>query len=829
MVGLVLVSHSRSLALATQELVRTMTGPALPLAIAAGVGENHAELGTDAVEISEAIRSVQSPDGVLVLMDMGSAILSSETALEFLDEKERANVRFCPAPFVEGAVAAGVTANLGASLAEVGAEAVGSLQQKGSALGSETVPVPAKTNGQAASPAHFLRLTIRNVHGLHARPAARLIGGVKAYQAEISARNATNRRGPVPLKSLSGLASLEILQNHDVEFSASGPDADAALDKIREMARQNFGDPPGSGEVPSKIDHDAAVRGKTAGLVPISGGLALGPVFHQDAAVIEVPRHAAENVEAEIARLREAVAGTERQLEARRAQIAARAGAENGGIYEAQILALQDPELIDAAVRTIADDQQNAALAWSEASRAVEERYAALRDPYLRERAADIADVGRQVLAKLTGATAAAPGPVEPSVIIADDLTPGQVSTLDRERTLGVILRDGGPTAHAAILLKALGLPAVVQARSALAAVARSPQVVALDGTTGKIWLDPDPETLRDLQSRLDRQREGERREREATLQPGATADGHRIEIFANIGSAAEAARARESGAEGVGLLRTEFLFLERESAPTEEEQVEVLSEIGSAFGQAPVIVRTLDIGGDKEVSYLPRAAEANPFLGVRALRLCFARGELFAAQLRAILRAGLGHDFRIMFPMVADAADLDRARACLDQAHIGLKEAGIAHAWPIPTGIMIEIPSAALQAERLAAQADFFSIGTNDLTQYTLAADRGNPELAPYQDSLHPAVLRLIDQVVRGAQTRQRPVAVCGEAASDAAASLVLIGLGVTELSVAASQIPRLKASLRRQTLPALRKLAARALDCASASEVRALVESQR
>jgi phosphocarrier protein FPr len=831
MVGLVLVSHSRSLALATQELVRTMTGPALPLAVAAGVGENHAELGTDAVEISEAIRSVQSPDGVVVLMDMGSAILSSETALEFLDEHERVNVRFCPAPFVEGAVAAGVTAGLGASLGEVCAEAVGSLKQKGSALGgSETVPLPAKTNGNghAAPPAHFLRLTVRNAHGLHARPAARLIGGVKRFQAEISARNATNRRGPVPLKSLSGLASLEILQNHDVEFSAAGPDADVALDKIREMARQNFGDPPVNGKAPSNGHHAAPATGKTSGPVPISGGLAIGPAFQAQTAAIEVPRHPAEDVDAEIARLREAVDDTVRQLEARRVQIGARAGAENGGIYEAQILALQDPELTDAAARTISDEHQNAAQAWSEASLCVEERYASLRDPYLRERAADIADVGRQVLARLTGATTAAPVPAEPSVIIADDLTPGQVSALDRERTLGVILLDGGPTAHASILLKALGFPAVVQARSALAgAGARQPQVVALDGTTGKIWLDPDPGTLGRLQAQLDQQREREREEHESTLQPGATADGRRIEIFANIGSAAEAARARDSGAEGVGLLRTEFLFLERDSAPTEEEQVEVLSEIAAAFAGKPVIVRTLDIGGDKDVPYLHRAAEANPFLGVRALRLCFEREELFATQLRAILRAGLGHDLRIMFPMVADAADLDRARACLDRAHAGLEQAGIAHAWPIQAGIMIEIPAAALQAERLAASADFFSIGTNDLTQYTLAADRGNPELAPYQDSLHPAVLRLIEQVVRGAQTHHRPVAVCGEAASDAAASLVLVGLGVTELSVAASQIPRLKASLRRQSFPALQDLAARALACASAAEVRVLAES--
>jgi phosphoenolpyruvate-protein kinase (PTS system EI component) len=273
-----------------------------------------------------------------------------------------------------------------------------------------------------------------------------------------------------------------------------------------------------------------------------------------------------------------------------------------------------------------------------------------------------------------------------------------------------------------------------------------------------------------------------------------------------------------------VGLLRTEFLFLERHSAPTEEEQFRALSTIAEKMNGKPLVVRTLDVGGDKELAYLEMPPEGNPFLGVRALRLCFSHGDLFTTHLRAILRAGHGRDLRIMFPMVATITDLDRATACLEQVHRELDAQHVPHLWPVKMGIMIEIPSAALQAETLARQADFFSIGTNDLTQYTLAADRGNSELATYQDALHPAVLRLIELVVTGARKHNRPVAVCGEAASDERAAAVFVGLGVRELSVTGAKIPHIKASLRRQSLANLRVLAHSALHCHTAAEVRAL-----
>jgi len=838
MVGIVLVSHSRSLALSVQELVRSMTGPGLPLAIAAGAGENRQELGTDAVEIAEAIVAVKSPEGVLVLMDMGSAILSSETALDLLDEKLRENVRFCAAPFVEGAVASGVTANLGASLDEVCAEALAALQQKQAALSSsppavedKPIPASAESNGRApVGEGRRVRLTVRNLHGLHARPAARLIGETRSFPCELTVRNLTNHRGPVSLRSLSSLAWLEILRDHEIEVTARGDDAAAALEKISRLVESGLGDalPPArdghrAGRQPRATAPPA--RKAAAGPVSVCGGLAIGPTVYFQSTTLRIPQEQAADVAVEINRLETAVATAQRTLETRRQEMSGRVGAANAGIYEAQILALQDPELSAAAVELVRKEKLNAVLAWDRVNRRLVARYDSLQDPYLRARASDLEDVGRQVLELLTTRGAMSLALAEPSVLIAETLTPFQISALPQKLVLGVILLDGGPTAHASILLRALGIPTLVQARSVLAAedLQRS-RMIAFDGDTGRIWLNPDDNFVVKLRRYQAEQIQRHREESEASSLPAETLDGHRIEIFANIGGVAEVEAAMAAGAEGVGLLRTEFLFLERDSAPTEDEQCRALLDIAEKMNGKPLIARTLDIGGDKELPYLQRAREENPFLGVRALRLCFSHEELFYTQLRAILRAGLDRDFRIMFPMVANLTDLDRALASLEQVHRDLKAEDVPHLWPVKTGIMIEIPSAALLAEALARRADFFSIGTNDLTQYTLAADRGNPELASYQDALHPAVLRLIEMVVKGARKHGRLVAVCGEAASDERAAAVFIGLGAHKLSLASSKIPRLKASLRGQSLAHLQQLAHSALHCHTAAEVRAL-----
>ncbi|MGC3988262.1 MAG: phosphoenolpyruvate--protein phosphotransferase [Chthoniobacteraceae bacterium] len=819
MVGLVIVSHSRPLAVAVQNLVRAMTGDGLPLAIAAGAGDDRTDLGTDAVEIMQAIQSVMSEEGVLVLMDMGSAILSAETALDFLEEAQRAKVRICSAPLVEGAVSAGVTANLGQSLDDVAQEAMQALRLKSQHLHAGSPPAPAAAPAPKAG-GDSITVSIRNPHGLHARPAARFMKECGHFQAEIAVENLTRHRGPVPAKSMVALASLEILHGHEVRISAKGPDAAAALKALQALADDQFGEasPVAPEPVLSVVNKD----GKPAA-IPVATGIAIGPVHVMTKAAFDVPQNKVENVEAETAHLKAALASARVTLlnEARR--IKDRADVPTAEIFEAQALVLDDPDLLSRAFASIAQDKLNAALAWDLSLKKLEEQYRNFTDEYLRQRAADVVDAGGRVLSELG---LQAKGEVIPKdcVLVAEDLLPAEVTQLSAGRVAGVMLLDGGRTSHSSILLRMLGIPAIAQGRAFFNAE-QPPRVLAFNGGTGELWADPAPEKLTELRRIQKAQLEEHAREIKFASEPAVTLEGHRVEVFANVTTEEEARAALQAGAEGVGLLRTEFLFLERPSPPDEEEQYRAVRPVVEAMNGKTVVVRTLDAGGDKELGYLGLPREANPFLGVRGLRVCLRQPGLFHTQLRALLRAGSKRDLQLLFPMLAEPAEFRAAREAVQAAHDELRRQGIPHAWPVKLGAMIEIPSAALLAEPLAELADFFSIGTNDLTQYTLAADRGNPQLGNFQDALHPAVLLLIQRLVEAAHRKGKSVAVCGEAAADPHTALVLAGLGVDELSMSPGAIPKIKAALRRVNYADLQQLAHQVLKLQGAGDVRGVV----
>jgi phosphoenolpyruvate-protein phosphotransferase len=412
----------------------------------------------------------------------------------------------------------------------------------------------------------------------------------------------------------------------------------------------------------------------------------------------------------------------------------------------------------------------------------------------------------------------------EPVILYAPDLTPTETSQLDMQMVLGIITAGGGPTSHSAILSRALGIPAVAGAGTMLD---RQPvgALTGINGLTGEIWLDPSAEVQAGIQARRAEWIAGRQKLLQMSQQLGATKDGKRVEVFANIGGVNDARAAVQNGAEGVGLLRTEFLFLTRETAPSEEEQALLLREIFETMGpERPVTVRTLDVGGDKALPYIQLPEEPNPFLGVRALRLSLARPDLFLTQLRAILRAADGFPCRIMFPMVADVEEIRKAREFVEKAHCQLAEENQPHAWPVELGIMVEIPSAALLATVLADEVDFFSIGTNDLTQYTLAAERGNPALYHLADGLHPSVLRLIREVVEASHQAGKWTGICGELGGDPEATPVLVGLGVDELSLNPAGIPQIKSILRDLSMETARDLAQKALHCRTSAEVRKL-----
>ncbi len=835
MVGLVLVSHSRALAMAVRQLVTSMSGPKLAIAIAAGTGPDRAELGTDATEILEGINAVMSEEGVLVLLDIGSAILSAETAVEFLDDAQRTKVRLCGAPFVEGAVAAGVLAALGSNLEDIANEAERALRHKTEHLdtsaGNHENIQPVETTSDDGP---FLTGTVvvRNPHGLHARPAAEFIRQAARHDCEIFVRNLSNGRGPASAKSMSGLASIEILQGHQIELAARGMGAQGALEALRSEIEAGLGEElePPSG-LPAATALPPLARPPNTGPVAVSGGIAIGPLFFAETGDAEVPAHKIGDTRKEKEKLRKAIETAKADLARDETALRHSIGKEEAEIFRAQALVLEDPALLEASERAIQEEHQNAALAWQRSYQAAANAYQALSDEYLRQRAADVQDMGHRVLEALGIQRRKIPRLPQPGILITEDLTPADVAGLSSESVLGVICMQGGRTSHASILLRARGIPGIAQAKSFFhhAGVDPSGEITAaFDGESGELWINPSPDELQNLRARKESHEQETARAARLSHERAITKDGYTIEVLANLGHAAEAADALKHGAEGVGLFRTEFLFLNRNDVPGEDEQFEALREVREVMAERPVIIRTLDIGGDKVAPALGLPEEANPFLGVRAIRLCLEHRELFQAHLRAILRAGAGGNFRIMFPMIADTQELQQARSELENAHASLERENLPHAWPIPVGIMIEVPSASLLADQLARMVDFFSVGTNDLTQYVLAADRDNPGLPQFQDALHPAVLRLIAQVTSAAHEHGRHVGVCGEAASDPVAARLLVGLGVDELSLAPALIPKIKETIRTIDKREMETLATDAQRLGAADEVRALAAAR-
>ncbi len=818
MVGLVLVSHSKKLAEAVRELVLQMTTPDFPVAVAGGVGDTHDELGTDAVHISEVLQSLNCPEGVLVLMDLGSAVLSAETALELFESPADKPIRLCPAPLVEGAIAAAVRASTGGSLDEVAAEAELGLAPKQQQLGVEPAAanpsVPAQPLTGEPDEIAELVLDIANQHGLHARPAAALVQAVSRFSSAVEVSNLTGNRGPASARSLTSLSLLQIRKGDQIKVVCRGHDCAAALDAVRKLAAIDFGDKPDAAPV-APAPAPKAVAGAHG--FPGSDGIAIGTLATLQPAELIADDQSSGDPATEMAKLAAAMKAVSDEVQQ------AKRGAGANEILEAQALILSDPIVETNARAILQNGNSSAGRAWMEVTRELAAQYEAMDDPYLRERAADVRDIARRVLRQLQGESSAPAIDLKaPAVLFTDELLPSEASACDPATVLGVITTKGSATAHSAILMRTLGIPMVVGATGV--GGDDFGKTVALNGSTGEFWIDPSAEILATLKNMKEAQAEA-RREAELTrTQPSITLDGARIEVLANVGNARDSQVAAANGAEGVGLLRTEFLFASQKDAPTEDEQVRALREMYLPL-TGPITVRTLDVGADKPLPFLPQPEEHNPYLGVRGIRLSLQSPELFLPHLRAILRSGVGHDIWLMFPMIALLEETRAALRLLDQAHQQLQAERIEHLWPVKRGIMIEVPAAALLAEKLAEELDFFSIGTNDLTQYTMAAERGNANVADLQDALHPSVLQLMHAVAEGAKPRHRHVSICGDAASDPLAAAVFVGLGIPSLSVRPKQAASIKALFRGLELAQLEKLAAAALQMQSAAEVRRLI----
>jgi len=567
----------------------------------------------------------------------------------------------------------------------------------------------------------------------------------------------------------------------------------------------------------------SALRG-----IPASRGIAIGPAFHFRQSKLEFERCTVEDAAAEWARFEAALEVAGQQLGEVYATAKAESGTEEAAIFQAHALMLDDPELLDAVRTAIEEQHVNAETALADTTEMYAQMLEALDDQYLSARAVDVRDVATRVLRILLNASESpTAGLTTPSIILAQDLTPSDTVLLDKSLVLGFCTAEGGATSHTAILARGLGLPAVVGVGPSVRGV-RDGTTLVLDGGEGVVLIEPDERTVATYEKQQATAATAVAQARSRAHEPAVTRDGHRVEVAANIGNVEGAQEALEAGAEGVGLLRTEFLYLERSHLPDEEEQYHAYRAIADAFGHRPVILRTLDIGGDKELPYLNLPQEMNPFLGVRAIRLCLAQPDLFKPQLRAALRAGADRNLRIMFPMVATVDEVKKARALLDECRTQLLAEGQPASEEMEVGIMVEIPTAALLAELLAAEVDFFSIGTNDLAQYTMAADRTNARVAHLATGFQPAVLRLVRDVIAAAHDQNKWVGLCGELAGEPLAIPILLGLGIDELSMNPPAIPQAKQVIRSLTMDEAREVAQAALRLSGPEAVQALVRER-
>ena len=860
MVGIVIVSHSAKLAAGVEELARQMVRGPVPIATAAGIDDPIQPFGTDVMDVHAAIESAYSEDGVIVLMDLGSAVMSAEMALEFLPENQRCKVRLCEAPLVEGAIAAAVQAAAGASLEEVIAEARGALLgAKG--IDSQSLPEPEKSLAPASfnlktdEAATEIRLTVKNRLGIHARPAAKFAAAANQFQSQIILKNVATGAIARSAKSINQIATLGILEGDEIAIAATGPDAELALAALQQLVENHFGEQVG--EEPKFGEEPAVVLAKTANPEPDLGaanpepdlkvgeatlrgigaspGIAIGRAIHYQSATgaIGPPNNdfdqiqkldtnlpsaisQADNPEQEWQQLQQAILAAERQIHELAHRSSIPPSSEVLEIFQAHLLCLEDPVLLERVRELIFDRSLGAAPAWKTAIAEIAHSYQSLQDSYLQARATDIKDVGLRVLRSLQGVESENDELPQAGILIATELTPSEVAGLKPNNLeapgaalTGICMVAGSATSHSAIIAKTMGIPTVVSAGEELLQLAAEVEV-ALDGETGQVWVEPSPQKRRELEAKQEKLEIT----RQTTGAETITRDGRKVSVMANIIDSSGALFALNCGAQGVGLLRTEFLYLDTKTPPTEEEQLETYRAIATQLGDRPLVIRTVDIGGDKPIAYINPEPEANPFLGWRGIRQSLDCPDLLETQLRAILRASAGRQIKVMFPMVASVREIRAAKQIMAKVGSQLLLAGIPFDEAMEVGIMVETPAAVTMADRLAAEVDFFSIGTNDLSQYAMAADRANPKVAHLADALEPAVLRMVRDAVRAAREAGIWTSICGEVASNPVATAILVGLGADELSVAPTAIPAVKAEIARLTMAEAKAIARDALN---------------
>ncbi|MGV2827702.1 phosphoenolpyruvate--protein phosphotransferase [Myxosarcina sp. GI1(2024)] len=660
-------------------------------------------------------------------------------------------------------------------------------------------------------PEHQIQLTVPNIHGLHTRPAAKLVTTTSSFSAEIKLQNLTTQSQIVSAKSINQVMLLGVRQGDKIAVTATGEDATEALIALQELIAAEFGEstvqtldatsllqPPFSLSTPSFLTG-----------IPAAPGKVIAPVFFYQPPILEEIDETTDNPDREWQQLQQAIGQGIEELE----RFVQEGSAESASIFNAYLLYLKDPELIEKTRQLIFEQSLTAATAWQKAIAELAASYQAREDSYLQARAADVEDVGQRILRLLLGVDKQPIDIAQGVILAANDLTVSEVAQLKLGQVSGICLAGGNATAHSALVASQLGIPMVVGVGQNLFSIVPKTEI-AIDGATGQIWLEPNTEQRQQIQTQSNL--------KEAIVSEAITLDGYKIPVLANIVGLNNATYALECGADGVGLLRTELLYLDRSNPPTEAEQFNIFTEIGAIMEERPLTIRTLDIGADKPVGYLNLPAETNPGLGWRGIRQSLDCPDLFKTQLRAILRAAAEHKIKLMFPMMTSVREVKAAKQLVLEVQAELRESKINFDPEIAIGIMVEPPAAVTMADLLAKEVDFFSIGTNDLSQYIMAADRTNPKVAALADAYQPAVLRMIRQTVDAAHNAGITVSVCGQLASDPQAVPILLGLGVDELSVNPPAIPVIKAMIESLSKTEVRAIAINVLQLDSVTAVR-------
>ena len=562
--------------------------------------------------------------------------------------------------------------------------------------------------------------------------------------------------------------------------------------------------------------------------IAASDGIAIAKVYTLTEPDLTVTKVTVEDSEKEVSRLDDALAASIKDVELIKETALKNLGEEEAQVFDAHLMVLSDPELIGQVKDSITSNKVNAESALKEVTDMFISIFAGMEDnPYMQERAADIRDVSKRILAHLLGVKIPSPATIKDEVIIvAADLTPSDTAQLNRQYVKAFVTDIGGRTSHSAIMARSLEIPAIVGTKE-VTSIAKDGDIIIVDGLSGDVFLNPSEEVVAEYRAKAEafaaQQAEWEKLKDSKTY----TKDGHQVELAANIGTPKDLEGVVNNGAEGVGLYRTEFLYMDSHEMPTEEDQFEAYKAVLEGMNGKPVVVRTMDIGGDKELPYLPLPHEMNPFLGYRAIRISLNEPEMFRTQLRALLRASVYGKLRIMFPMIATLNDFRGAKALLEEEKAKLIAEGVAVSDDIQVGIMIEIPAAAVLAHQFAKEVDFFSIGTNDLIQYTMAADRMNERVSYLYQPYNPSILTLIKHVIDSAHKEGKWAGMCGEMAGDQTAVPLLVGLGLDEFSMSASSVLKTRSLIAKLTLSDMQALAGKAInECATVQEVEALVE---